>query len=124
MQSEGDNKKESSNIILALKDDLWEVSTEGDSAVLFSSAEKKSAEDFAKNMAETHKVKLIVEDGEKKEEKDSNAKSKILVINDREAWIVRTENDSAVLFSSEDKNAAIDFANQMGKEHKVDVKIK
>lgn len=122
MEQESKDTKppEKRNITVTSNSGDWEVKNEGDSAVLFSSQDKEAAVKFAKSMAETHKVKLHVE-GE--DDGEPAKKSDIIVIYDKEAWIVRNENDSAVLFSSPDKEPAVDFANQMGKEHKVKVRV-
>lgn len=141
MAEENKNNRpdERKKIIVRRDSREWIVQNEGDSAVFFSSEDKEAAVKFAKNMAETHKVKMEVVDDErekdrdegKKDERDStrssngekrqNKKNNIIVERDRDDWIVKNENDSAVLFSSAIKEDALKFAKEMGKEHEVEV---
>lgn len=55
------------------------------------------------------------------ENRSEDGPRNVLVEDDGKYYIVRNEGDSARLYESEDKEATIDFARKMAKEHEVDL---
>jgi hypothetical protein len=104
--------------------DEWVVYNEGDSAVLFSAREKEDAVKFATEMSKQHEIKLrIADDGDAPQRADKEEALRVNVEHRDGMWVVKNDGDSAILFSSEDKDPALKFAQQMAEKHEIDLHV-
>lgn len=100
-------------VVIEPDGDKWVVRNEGDSAVLFTSDDEESAQRFAEQMAEYHNVELDL----------TATEPTVSVERDGECWVVKHLGDSAILFSSDDREAAEKFAREMSQHHAVNLKV-
>lgn len=114
-----DKEEVKKNILVKEEEGAWIVQTEGDTAILFSSADKEAAVKFGTDVANTHNVHVTIYDG--KNPVAPTQKANILVYRKDGNWLVSTENDTAVLFASPDKDPALLFAKEMADGHGVKV---
>lgn len=49
---------------------------------------------------------------------------KVVLEKDRDGWIVRNQGDSAILYSSSEREPALNFAQDMAEKHELDLDIK
>lgn len=144
-QQPNGNKK---NIFVEFTGKYYIVKNEGDEATLYESEDKEASLDFANKVAEEHNVKVILDERIKKDEgrsdrpaerKSRHRKEKhryegkyeekegeegprnVIVEDDGKYYIVRNEGDRAKLYESEEREASLDFARKMAKDHAVDL---
>jgi REP element-mobilizing transposase RayT len=141
-QQPNDNKK---NVHVRYTGKYYIVQNDGDDAVLYESEQKEASLDFAQKVADEHNVEVVLdgrmgEDEDKsdrpggEERKDHSERRRheerkddaegprnVLIEDDGKYYIVRNDGDRAKLYESEDKEASLDFARKVAKDHQVDL---
>lgn len=106
-------------------DNEWVVKNDGDSSILFRSTDKEAAQKFAAEMADAHEIEL--QTFKKTESSGSPVKApeqvKVNVERREGKWVVRKDGEAKDLYSSEDKKAAIEFANGLDEGNGIDLHV-
>lgn len=132
--NEPEDNGKSKPVIVNKDADKWVVRNEDDSATLYQADQKEDAVKFANEMGEQHNIEVIIEEDrddrrreersdEREEEKEQKTERDIIVRYSDGKWTVSHEEDTAILYSSEDKDSAVKFAKEMAEEHEIGFKV-